>query len=67
MAAEVERRLTLAFEALSAEASLTAFEGEDSLIIDLPVIDWDEEADIAGKMVQFLKEALRTAEFGNGE
>jgi hypothetical protein len=58
MATEIERRLGLALEALSGELHLLTISGDDSLDIDLPVIDWQEETDITGKMVQLLKEAL---------
>jgi hypothetical protein len=64
MATEIERSLGLAFVALSEELPLTRFADEDSLDIDLPVIDWDEETDITGKMVHLLKEALCRVEEG---
>lgn len=65
MGAEIERRLGLAFEALLEEMPLTAFADEDLPVIDLPEIDWEQEADLTGKLVQLLKDALcRTDEGG---
>ena len=65
MAAEIERSLGLAFEALLAELPLATFANEDMPVIDLPEIDREQETDMTGKMVQLLKEALyRTDEGG---